>query len=230
MTLWKGFVSLFYPELCNACGESLVTGEKHLCLDCWASLPRTRFHLYDDNPLSRIFTGRIPIARASSFFFFDKSSRVQKMLHGVKYLGNRHLARYLGECYGRELRRSAWTTEEDILAAIPLHPKKLAMRGFNQSDEFARGLSLSLQLPFDPAILVRTVYTETQTRKDRMQRWENVEKVFEVAVPEKVAGKNVVLTDDVLTTGATLEACGHALLEAGARSLKILTIACALKI
>lgn len=228
--IWKGLASLFYPELCNACSESLVSGEKHLCLDCWATLPRTRFHLYDDNPLCRIFTGRIPIIRASSFFFFDKSSRVQQMLHAVKYKGNRRLARFLGECYGRELRSTAWNNEDDILTAIPLHPKKLAMRGFNQSDEFAGGLSSSLQVPFDPGLLARTVFTETQTRKDRLQRWENVENVFEVTAPEKIAGKNVVLADDVLTTGATLEACGHALLEAGARSLKILTIACALKI
>ncbi|GAA4351282.1 ComF family protein [Hymenobacter saemangeumensis] len=228
-SLFNDFLGLIYPNVCLACREPMVRGEKHLCTRCRAELPYTDFHLLppEENPLGRRFWGKLPLQHALSYVRFLRHGRIQQLLHQLKYKGQREVGTVLGQLYGAELQAAGLNTEFDLIVPVPLHPRKLSKRGYNQAAVFAEGLSKGLQLPWSALALRRTRFTSTQTRKNRTQRWENVATVFEVGLPEAIAGQRVLLVDDVLTTGATLEACGAVLLAGGAASISIATIACA---
>lgn len=227
-TLLLDFVGLLFPRVCLACGQSLRRGEQHLCTSCRAELPYTDFHLLPpaESPLGRRFWGKLPVQHALSYLRFVQHGRVQQLLHQLKYQGQQRVGVALGELYGAELAGAHFTSQFDLIVPVPLHPRKLARRGYNQAATFAEGLGNGLQLPWAEA-LRRTEHTASQTRKNRAQRWQNVATVFEIAKPADVKGRRVLLVDDVLTTGATLEACGAALLAAGAAQVSIATIACA---
>ncbi|MDQ2772551.1 MAG: ComF family protein [Bacteroidota bacterium] len=228
-TLWQDFVGLIYPRLCLACREPLVTGETHLCTGCRAELPYTDYHLLppDQNPLGRRFWGKLPIRHALSYLRFVRHGRVQHLLHELKYQGQRDVGTALGQLYGSDLCAAGLAPDFDLIVPVPLHPRKLARRGYNQAAAFASGLAASLQVPASNHALRRVANTKTQTKKNRVQRWENVATVFEVDDSAAIIGRRVLLVDDVLTTGATLEACGAVLLAAGAAEVSIATIACA---
>lgn len=223
------FTSLIFPQICLACSESLGRGEEHICTPCRVQLPYTDYHTLPDqqNPLARRFWGKVPVQYALSYLRFLRHGRVQHLLHQLKYQGQREVGQVLGRWYGLELTKQGLHTEFDLIVPVPLHPRKLAKRGFNQSDCFAEGLAQGLDVPWSPTALRRIEYTDSQTRKNRTQRWQNVATVFEVADVATVAGKRILLVDDVLTTGATLEACATALLVQGCTQVSIATIACA---
>jgi ComF family protein len=227
--LLTDLLALFFPHACLACQEPLVAGEHHLCTTCRAELPYTDYHLLpaDQNPLSRRFWGKLPVAHTLSYLRFLQHGRVQRLLHQLKYQGQQGVGKALGQLYGAELATAGLAPTFDLIVPVPLHRRKLARRGFNQADAFAEGLANALPCPWSASALRRTEYTDSQTRKSRTERWENVSSVFEVAKPQEVAGRHILLVDDVLTTGATLEACGAVLLAAGATQLSIATIACA---
>ncbi len=220
------FVSLFYPELCAACGNNLYKGEDVICTYCKVNFPYTNFHLQEDNPLIRLFWGRVEIDAASAFVYFRKNSKVQHLLHQLKYKGRTEVGTKMGLLYGNQLIESKIFSDSDLIIPVPLHPKKELKRGFNQSDFFANGLSESMNKPAYCKILVRTKNTETQTKKSRYGRFQNVDRLFEVINLELIKEKNILLVDDVLTTGSTLESCAAALLEAGAKKINVATIAC----
>ena len=226
--LLANFAALFFPRPCLACREPLVSGENHLCTGCRAELPYTDYHLLPpaDNPLARRFWGRLPVCHTLSYLRFVRHGRVQQLLHQLKYQGQSQVGRALGQLYGAELT-AAGLAEFDLIVPVPLHRRKLARRGYNQAEAFATGLAAALPCPSAPHALRRTEHTASQTRKGRAERWQNVATVFEVAEPTAVVGRHILLVDDVLTTGATLEACGAALLAAGARRISIATIAAA---
>ncbi|GAB2460291.1 amidophosphoribosyltransferase [Hymenobacter qilianensis] len=228
-TALSDFVTLIFPQVCLACEESLARGEDHICTGCRAQFPYTDYHKLppSENPLARKFWGKLPVRYSLSYLRFLRRGRVQHLLHQLKYQGQRDIGRVLGRWYGAELADHGLATDFDLIVPVPLHPRKLAKRGYNQSDTFAEGLSLSLEVPWSAATLQRTEYTTSQTQKNRAERWQNVAEVFEVAKPADVADKRILLVDDVLTTGATLEACAAALLAAGCREVSIATIACA---
>ena len=220
--------SLFFPRPCLACREPLVAGEQHLCTACRAELPYTDFHHLPpaDNPLARRFWGRLPVQHALSYLRFVRHGRVQQLLHQLKYRGQREVGLALGQLYGAELAATAGLGGAfGLIVPVPLHRRKLARRGYNQAEAFGAGLAGALPCPQAATALRRTEHTASQTRKGRLERWQNVATVFEVAEPAAVAGRHVLLVDDVLTTGATLEACGTALFAAGASALSIATIA-----
>ncbi|MBC8084982.1 MAG: ComF family protein [Hymenobacter sp.] len=221
------FVGLVFPRVCLACAEPLGRGEEHVCTGCRAQLPYTDYHLLPpaDNPLARRFWGRVPVCHALSYLRFLRRGRVQYLLHQLKYKGQRDVGLALGRWYGHELARHAFRF--DLILPVPLHPRKLASRGYNQSDPFAEGLADSLHTPWQATGLRRVEHTTSQTRKNRLERWQNVAEVFEVTAPAAIHGKHVLVVDDVLTTGATLEACAAVLLAAGAAKVSIATIACA---
>ena len=234
-TYIKDFFNLFYPNLCSACGRALNTGERYVCSVCLWRLPKTNFHLQEDNPVFRRFWGKTNVASAASYVFFDKGEKVQRMLHSLKYQGNTALGIFLGELYGTELKSSPLFSSCDGIVPVPLHLKKIRTRGYNQSDFIAEGLSNALGIPMYKKFLQRTVATATQTRKSRYARFENVDDVFRLNVRqrtdstgrgEKINAKHFLLVDDIITTGSTLEACASCLNQIEGVKVSIATIAC----
>ncbi|MBX0291772.1 ComF family protein [Hymenobacter sp. HSC-4F20] len=228
-TMLADFIGLLFPQVCLACQEPLARGEDHLCTACRAQLPYTDYHRLPpaDNPLARRFWGKLPVQHAFSYLRFQKHGRVQHLLHQLKYRGQQEVGRVLGRWFGQELAQAGFGPEFDLILPVPLHARKLASRGYNQADSFAEGLAASLGCPWSAHGLRRLTQTESQTRKSRLQRWQNVAEVFEVADPATVAGRRILIVDDVLTTGATLEACAVVLLAAGAKAVSVATIATA---
>ena len=223
--LMEGFLSLFFPSYCLGCGEPLTRGEEVLCTFCLFHLPRTFFHQDPGNPAARVFWGRVRLEMTSSFVFFHKGGNVQELLHQLKYQGKKEIGHYLGKLYGYEIGDSLIFKEADLIIPVPLHPRKLRKRGYNQSQCFAEGLSEVLNIPVENNCLLRKKYTGTQTKKSRFERWENVENIFGIVNPHKIAGRHVLLVDDVITTGATIEACASVLLSLEGTRVSALSIA-----
>lgn len=218
-------LGLVFPNLCAACGQPLVRGEKVICLVCGYKLPKTDFHLFTDNPISRIFWGRVNLHAATSFLYFNKGGRVQHLIHQLKYKGNKQVGIHLGSLLGDELKQNGLFKEVDVVIPVPLHPKKLHQRGYNQSDQIAIGIADAMGIRYSFNNLVRNTYTESQTKKNRYSRWQNVSGKFTVLMPHKLEGKHLLLVDDVLTTGATLEACAQELTGISGVKISVATLA-----
>jgi len=227
MTLFDDLISLFYPQLCAGCNTSLLKGEEVLCLNCLADLPRTNYHLYQENPVSQLFIGRVNITLATSFCRFDKGGRLQHLLHQLKYKGNREVGYKMGLLLGFDLIQSTLYQDIDAIIPVPLHPQKERKRGYNQSVEICKGLAESMNRPVITGNLVREVHTASQTRKGRFERWENVSGIFNVKNSMSLTDKHLLLVDDVVTTGATLEACCEPLLKIPGVKVSIATLASA---
>ena len=222
--LLKDFISLFYPEVCLACGEGLAEKEEFICTSCLYKLPKTDYHNYPTNPLYRAFYGRAEINAAAAYCYYAKGSMVQDLVHEIKYNGKKELGTCFGKWYGAELKNTSPFSELDYIIPVPLHPKKLKRRGYNQSTCFAEGLSLSMSVPVLPFAIIRLKDTETQTNKSRFSRWENVKDIFSVEDKEQLRNKHVLIVDDIITTGATMEACIHLLREASVASVSVASI------
>ncbi len=217
------FLQLFFPEYCNACGVQLFHGEKSICTNCLFDLPYTDFHLYPENPVARLFWGRIYCQEVMALLYFRKGTKVQHLIHHLKYKGQTDLGFKLGSMIGERLFQTC--QKPDLIIPVPLHQKKESSRGYNQSKCIADGIAKVLQLPVDTRLLTRQVNTDTQTKRNRYNRFENMKTVFQVHQPQYLKNKHVLLVDDVITTGATLEACGKLLLENGLNKLSIAAIA-----
>lgn len=222
--VFEGFVSLLYPPYCKACNGILVKGEYILCTACISDLPRSFDHFEKENTLLQKLSGRINIVHASSFFVFRKRGKIQKLMHTFKYKNHPEIGTMLGKLYGRELMDAGFENQWDIIIPVPLHISKKRKRGFNQSEEFGKGLAEMFGIPCYDDIVQRQFKTATQTTKSRLKRWENVKDVFMVVKPPIIEGKKILLVDDVATTGATLEACGSELFKAGISALGILCL------
>lgn len=221
------FVSLFFPELCQACGESLVTGEELICTDCRYNLPFTNFHLKPDNMVAQQFWGKINLEAAYAMCYFSKGGKIQHLMHRFKYKGTQKIGNLLGNIAGEQLIANPVFRSADTIIPVPLHKSRLRKRGYNQSMCFAEGLAEKLNIPVEEDNLVRIRATETQTHRSRFSRFENMQEVFAVKDPEALINKHILLVDDVVTTGSTLEACGAELLKIEGLKLSIATIACA---
>jgi ComF family protein len=221
------FIDLFYPRVCAACFGKLNKAETDICLNCKTSLPRTGFHLFVDNPVQKIFWGRIELESAFAYYYFTKNSKVQNILHHIKYTGYKELAVTIGREYGLDLKKAGALKKMDYIVPVPLHPKKLKARGFNQSEYFGMGLSEATGIPLSANNLVRQVHSSTQTRKSRFQRWENVSDIFAVLDPAEFDRRHLLLVDDVITTGSTIEACYLALKKSSNVKLSIASMAIA---
>jgi ComF family protein len=225
MSVLNDLLSLFFPQLCAGCGIPLVKGEDILCLQCLADLPKTNYQDGKDNPLALNFLGRINICYATSYFSFDKGGKVQHLLHQLKYKGRKDIGFKLGQIFGFELIRNIQFSEIDAIIPVPLHPRKQWSRGYNQSKEICKGISESMQRPLISGNLIRKVHTSSQTMKGRYERWENVSGIFKVKNSTDLEGKHLLLVDDVVTTGATLEACCEPLLKIPGVRVSIATLA-----
>ncbi|RQO67545.1 ComF family protein [Pedobacter sp. KBW06] len=218
-------LSLLFPNLCCACGASLYAGESQLCSSCLYHLPYTDHHLHEENKVARQFWGRIPCHAAMAMLFFRKHGNVQQIIHHLKYGNQPELGLKLGQLLGERLLLSPYYSNLDLLIPVPLHKKRERQRGYNQSAGIAEGISRVLQVPVSKAHLMRKTPTDSQTKKGRSLRFENMSKAFEVRNKEELQGKHILLVDDVLTTGATLEACGLELLKCGVDKVSFATLA-----
>ncbi len=225
LDLFRRFASLLYPETCCVCTGTLFRGENHFCTHCRAGLPKTDFNRFRENQLSRIFWGKIPVETGTSLFYYQKGGKVQKLIRAFKYRGNIALGRSLGYMLGKSMQGRDLYRGIELILPVPLHPEKERRRGFNQSAVIGHGISEALLIPCRNNLLVRREATATQTRKSRYKRWENVSLVFDTPDAGALQHKNILLVDDVVTTGSTLEACGNVLFQAGVSKLWVATLA-----
>jgi len=220
----RDFISLFFPNICLACSKPLQKFERCVCTSCNYHLPKTNFHKEKENPITKMFWGRVNLFSGASFFYFQKAGRVQHLIHQLKYKGQQAVGEYIGEIYGAELNQSMYFNTIDYIVPVPLHQKKLKKRGYNQSECFANGLSKSMNIPI-ASDLQRNFYTETQTKKTRFERWKNVGSVFEVKDKTKFINKHILIVDDVITTGSTIESCALHFSEIEGIKISVATIA-----
>jgi ComF family protein len=225
MSLLSDLLSVFLPRTCAACGLPLKDWEECICLTCMAGLPLTRFHQDPSNPLAEVFWGRVRIEQAVAWFYFRKGSAYQEVLHNLKYNNRPDIGIFLGKQLGYELKHSTVFIRPDIVVPVPLHRKKPSKRGYNQSEKIARGISVALDVRLDTKNLYRSAKTDTQTRKSRFDRYLNVSGKFAIRDPATIENSHILLVDDVVTTGATLEACAEALLSVPGVKVSIATVA-----
>ena len=223
--IFSPLVHFLYPHNCIGCGSDLIEKENFLCLDCINDLPHTGFALHAGNPVEKIFWGRIPVTSGTSQFYFSKDSVIQNCIHEFKYRGNKKLGLYLGKVMGKSILNCNRFSNIDYLIPLPLFTAKEFKRGFNQSSILCSGINEIMNIPVVTKIVKRVIHTETQTKKGRIQRWENVEKSFSVIEPDLLKGKHILLVDDVITTGATIEACGREILKIEGTQLSVASLA-----
>ncbi|MCF8224933.1 MAG: ComF family protein [Bacteroidales bacterium] len=217
----------FFPLYCPVCGNILCHPGEVICLACELKMPRTNFVKDPENPVAQLFWGRTKLEGATSLMRFEKGSKYQSLIHGLKYRGEKRIGLFLGKLIGKELLPTSFS-DVDFIVPVPLHPKKEKKRGFNQSEVIASGIYEITGIPVRNNILFRKQHTETQTHKNRYQRWENMDGVFEISNENGVLhNKKILLVDDVVTTGSTLEACAETLHRSGPSAIYIATIACA---
>ena len=219
----KGILELFYPNICVCCSSGLTQGENHICSHCLYELPVTDFHKDVENPVEQVFWGRADVKYATACYFYRKGNRIQQLMYEIKYKGQKDIGLILGRQMGVKLQGTGFE-EVDVIVPVPLHPAKFRKRGYNQSEWIARGIAQSLDKPVNTDTLIRLQQTGSQTRKKRFERWENVHSGFGI-VNEALSGKHVLLVDDVLTTGATLEACIHTVCRLPGTMVSIATLA-----
>ena len=227
MKLLNHLINLFYPRVCPACGNLLMKDEETVCLSCRYLLPKTHYENNPENPLAQTFCGQVDFHAVTAEYFFSKTGKVQHLLHQLKYQGNKDAGFFLGQQLGESIRNAEPFQGIDYLVPIPLHPKKEHLRGYNQSFVIAQGVEEKTGIPINKGVLIRKVYTSTQTRKSREERWDNVKEIFDVIDAEVFVSKHVLLIDDVLTTGATLMAAGSTLLKVPDIIVSAAAVACA---
>lgn len=223
------FIGLFYPQFCVACESKLVTQEIVLCTLCLYQIPRTKFHLKKDNPVEQSFWGRVVIEQATAYFNFQKESKYQGLLHQLKYQDREDIGIEMGRQFGSDLKRDGVFQDIDYLIPVPLHRKKERKRGYNQSEVIAKGMSDFIPGKLDTKILIRKSFTDTQTKKGRFDRWKNVKDVFACTNPQLLEGKHILLIDDVITTGATIEGCAIVLHNAANVKISVACLAYAVR-
>jgi ComF family protein len=226
---FKAFSALFFPHNCAGCNSPALPESAGICAQCLSKLPITGYLSEPGNAVEQVFWGRLPVSRAAACCFFTKKSRVQSALHQIKYHFRKDAALQIGEWMGNQLANSGWCANVDLLLPMPLHRKREQERGYNQAALLCNGISDKLNIPTLNHALVRKSATRSQTKQHRAERWENMQGVFAIADPNLLINKHVLLVDDVITTGATLEAMGEILLKVPGLKLSILCFAYTVK-
>lgn len=222
--LLRELLHLFYPNVCVICGSELLSGEEGACLQCLYKLPKTHNFSEPDNDAEKLMAGRMPFERIASYCVYTKGGTLPPLIHHLKYRHKHSIGLLLGRMFGKDLKGSEFIHSVDLIVPVPLHPKREKARGYNQAEIIANGLSETTGLPVSANNLIRIVYNPTQTKRSKTQRWENVKDIFKVADPQLFEGKHLLLVDDVITTGSTLEACGIALQECKGLKISIATL------
>ncbi len=224
-TYIEDFWFLIFPYVCEACGATLQKNEQPICTKCLYEIPRTDYCKDLDNDIAHLFAGRLKVEKATALFHFHKGSRFRKLLHSLKYKSKPEIGVLLGKELGAEMYSSKNFKDIDYIIPVPLHPKREKQRGYNQSERIGHGISLVTDIPQLTDVLLRNVETVTQTKMTREERWKNVSGKFIIKNPEMIENKHVLLIDDVVTTGSTLEACGEILLSIKDLKLSIAVLA-----
>lgn len=219
----RALINLFYPKACVGCGLSLMREEEFLCVGCEMELPINPFLNEPNNEIKQVFAGRLPLKSANTFLYFSKNGITQRLIHGLKYEDRQDVGNMLGYRFGLEL--AALNNSYDAIIPVPLHPDKEKTRGYNQCLSIAQGLSQALNCIVLDDVVCRNVANPSQTKLNRAKRWDNVSGIFSLINPEAIANKHILLIDDTLTTGATLESCGSEILKAPGTMLSIVTLA-----
>lgn len=222
---FRDFFDFLYPRICYLCENELLASEECICICCHLDLARSHFNKHPENPVFRGLAIRMPLLRAAPYLHFSKGSIVQTLLHQIKYRGGKAMAFYMGQLAGQEWIQSGFFTDLDYLIPVPLHPKKLKKRGYNQAAEIARGLSEALAIPLKETILIRELDQSSQTKENRYHRWERIAHSFGLRNSDVLKNKRVMLIDDVITTGATIEACASPLLKIEGLELSVFSLA-----
>ena len=217
-------LQLVFPHVCDGCGSDLLNEESQLCLRCLAAIPETNFEKHAGNPVEKMFWGRLQLMSATAQYYFTKESLMQRLMHQFKYRGNKDLGLQLGRLMGISLKETNRFDHIDALVPLPLFPSKEKKRGYNQATILCEGIAEIWPLPVLKDAVTRPQHTDTQTKKGRIERWKNIEGKFELVKPAAVQNKHLLLVDDVVTTGATLESCGSELLKAENVRLSIATL------
>ncbi len=227
-TILSDFIRLIYPKLCVVCHTNLVRGEEHICTSCLYDLPRTNMHLTLNNEAEKRFWGKVEIKKATSFLFYEKGGVTQKIINSIKYKDNKELAVTMARHAATDINKSEYYADIDIIVPVPLHPTKERKRGYNQSEWICKGLSEIMQKPYSTQIIERAKANPSQTKKSVYERHTNTQGIFQLKSDKvNLEGKHLLLVDDVLTTGATLEACITALSQIPNCKISIFTLAIA---
>ncbi len=225
--MFKNIINLFFPPVCAGCHSFLLSNENVICTTCRHSIPLTNHHLNRENEAFKKFYGRIPVEYASALFYFHKKGIVQQLIHNLKYKRQQEIGTVLGEWYAEDLKNSDIIQSVDAIIPVPLHKRKLRERGYNQVTNFGLALSKNLDLAYNDSLLIRKVYSKTQSKKNLLNRSEGIDTIFDVTFTEKEHNKHFLLIDDVITTGSTLEACSHALMKIPGAKISIVCMAMA---
>ena len=225
MNFLSSLSNLFFPSICPGCNTQHINEEEMICMECYHNLPYTEFERLENNPVEKIFWGRTNIKFASSTFYYIIDSPIQHIIHHIKYRGQDNLGVFMGEIMGYTLQTAFEKHEIDFCIPMPLHYKKEYTRGYNQASLLCAGIKKTTLLNYNDKLITREVNTSTQTKKSRIERWGNVEDVFTISNKSEILDKNILLIDDVITTGASTEACANILLNHGAKSVSICGLA-----
>ncbi len=225
--MFHDFLNLFYPRICHVCDKELMKNERVICTNCRHELPVTNFSFNNDNPVQKVFYGRVKLEYATSLLVFQKKGNVQKLMHQLKYRGHKEISEFLGQWMGAELAALEFSPAVEAVIPVPLHKTRLRDRGFNQVEDFGKEIAKSLKVPYIDNVLLKKSFSTTQTLKARLSRWGNIEETFVLVNPELIHNKHVLLVDDIITTGATIEACSGVLKEAGGVKISIASMALA---
>lgn len=223
--MFHDFVNLLYPTVCHICEAELLKNEQILCTSCIHDLPVTSYHLDNENLVKKLFYGRVKIEKATSLLHFRKKSGVQQLIHDLKYRGHQEIGNYLGKWLGTGLAEIEEYTSIDIVIPVPLHRSRLKERGYNQVEGFGREIAKALDSDYRDDILLKISATKTQTFKDRISRWGKLEETLSIQNTNDLENKHLLIVDDLVTTGATIEACAHKLLEIPGIKLSVATMA-----
>ena len=225
--MFESIINLFFPKVCSGCSSFLLSNENVICTVCRHDIPLTNHHLNSENEAYKKFYGRIPVIHTSALFYFHKKGIVQELIHNLKYKGHEEIGTILGEWYAEDLKTIALLQSVNEIIPVPLHQRKFKERGYNQVTTFGKALSSNLNIFYNESLLIRNVYSKTQSKKNLLGRTEGIETIFDVAYTEKDHDKHFLLIDDVITTGATLEACSKALLKIPGAKISIVCMAMA---